>query len=48
MYTVSTHLSLCSDHCGRAEASEAGCQMDIVLYTELMADDMVRTIIASG
>ncbi len=26
----------------RAEASSTGCQMDVMLLTELMADDLVR------
>ena len=30
--------------CCRVEASETGCQMDIVLFTELMADETVRIL----
>ena len=28
----------------RAEASHTGCQMDIMVLTELMADELVRTV----
>ena len=28
----------------RAEASRTGCQMDIIVFTELMADDVARSL----